>query len=146
MFNPGHRPEAFGLKLSEFAISQMISKVGQTQIIGQAELLPVFVSKLVWERVISNRRVIYFLDNDSARIALIRGYSPVLSSLDIIIKCARLDAVTRSSPWYTRVHTSSNPADEPSRLKKDQLVATFGAKIVRPSIDSLEGWFTDVLE
>ena len=41
MFNPGHRPEAFGLKLSEFAISQMISKVGQTQIIGQAELLPV---------------------------------------------------------------------------------------------------------
>ena len=77
---------------------------------------------------------------------MIRGYSPVLSSLDIIIKCARLDAVTRSSPWYTRVHTSSNPADEPSRLKKDQLVATFGAKIVRPSIDSLEGWFTDVLE
>ena len=69
MFCPGRRPEAFGLKLSEYAISQMISKVSQKQIIGQAELLPVLVAKLVWMSTIANRRVFYFLDNDSARIA-----------------------------------------------------------------------------
>ena len=103
-------------------------------------------SKDALEKQISNRRVLYFLDNDSARIALIRGYIPVLSSLDIVMKCARLDAEARSSPWYSRVHTSSNPADEPSRLSKDKLISIFGAAIVRPSCEGLEGWFTDVLE
>ena len=142
---PGMQPQAFGAMLREEAAMRLATKKGQRQVIGQAEILPVLVAKTIWAEELSNRKVIYFIDNDSARLALIKGYSPVLTSLKLIMSCAFEDAQLRSSPWYARVPTKSNIADEPSRMRKDNLLK-LGAKIVRPYINDKYSWFADVLE
>jgi hypothetical protein len=88
---------------------------------------------------------LYFIDNDSARLALIKGYSPVLASLRIIMACARYGTRYKSSPWYARVPTKSNLAGEPSRMGKKELTR-LNAKIVSPFLDDGVRWFEDVLE
>ena len=123
----------------------LTSKVGQTQIIGQAELLPVLVAKIIWRRYLKNRRVIYFIDNDSARLALVRGYSPVLTSLTIIMRCAHQDSLSRSSSWYARVPTKSNIGDGPSRLDVALVKELYGARVVATKLEDGEHWFTDSL-
>ena len=50
------------------------------QIIGQAELYPAIVARRLWKKKIEGRDVIHFVDNDSARYALIKGSSPSLES------------------------------------------------------------------
>ena len=44
---PGMRWQAFGATLTDKA-AKALSKVGQTQIIGQVEILPVVVAKEIW--------------------------------------------------------------------------------------------------
>ena len=139
------RPEAFGARLTEEAVKRLASKLGQKQVIGQAELLPVLVAKQTWEKEIGCSKVIFFIDNDSARLALIKGYSPVLSSLELIMQCAIEDAKSRCSSWYARVPTHSNIADDPSRMRKDRLVRDWNAKIVKPVLRLDGWWFSDVL-
>ena len=69
----GMRTQAFGAKLSDIAVRRLTSKKDQKQVIGQAEILPIVVAKTVWKEQIRDRKVIYFIDNDSARMALIKG-------------------------------------------------------------------------
>jgi hypothetical protein len=145
IFPPGGRPETFGAMLTEEARLALTSKVGQRQIIGQAEILPILVAKIIWKDYLENNKVICFIDNDSARLALIRGYSPVLASLHMVMKCAGLDAEGRSCSWYARVPTKSNIADEPSRMSKVFIVERFGAQVVTPRMDDGMVWFTDTL-
>ena len=104
----------------------------QTQVIGQAELFPLIVARLTWKERLANRRVIYFIDNESARIAMIRAYSPVLASLKLIMQCVCWDLDNSSTAWYARVPTACNPADGPSRMTMADLPAALNAVAVRP--------------
>ena len=145
IFAQGMRPQTFGAMLTKEATRKLASKIGQTQIIGQAELLPVLVAKYIWRSILANRRVIYFVDNDSARLALVRGYSPVITSLGIIMRCAHQDALSRSSSWYARVPSKSNIGDGPSRMDASQVRALYGAEVVQPALEDQAVWFTDTL-
>ena len=145
MIRVGEQPQAFGARLTAKAAQRLATKTGQTQVIGQAELLPILVAKTIWEKHIRNKKVIYFVDNDSARLAMIKGYSPVITSLEIIMACSYKDAMCRSVSWYARVPTKSNIADEPSRMRKADLMR-MGAKIVKPFLKDDLLWFSEVLE
>ena len=83
--------------------------------------------------------MIYFIDNDSARFALIRHYSPHEASADIIWQAAAMDIEARSSSWYARVASASNVADAPSRLRIEEVVRAFGAEKVEPVIPTVLG-------
>ena len=83
---------------------------------------------------LAGRRAFYFVDNDSARLAMIKSYTPVLPSLDIVMQCLSWDSAHDSSSWYGRVPTASNIADGPSRMDARELVSDFGALIVSPSL------------
>jgi hypothetical protein len=145
LFSPGNRPQVFGARLTRSAAASLTSKEGQTQIIGQAEILPVLIAKTIWSEYIAGKKVIYFIDNDSARGALVKGYSPILASLDLVMQCARGDASARSASWYARVPTKSNIADEPSRMRHKVVVEKLGAKIVKPWLVSDADWFSEFL-
>ena len=145
MIEVGERPQAFGARLTAEAAQRLATKTGQTQVIGQAELLPILVAKTIWENHIKNKKVMYFVDNDSARLAMIKGYSPVITSLRIIMACSYRDAMCRTVSWYARVPTKSNIADEPSRMRKVDLMK-MGAKIVKPYLKDDLQWFAEVLE
>ena len=90
---------------------------GRTQTIGQAELLPILMAKDTLPEVLRHRRVFYFIDNDSARMGMIRGCSPSASS-QRIINCFAMDEAERQTwSWFARIASKSNPGDGPSRLR-----------------------------
>ena len=125
--------ECFGAEIPPEVCQSWTSKVDQTQVIGQAELFPVLVAKLTWKKQLAGRRAIYFLDNESARIALVKAYSPVLPSLKIIMQCLEWDFVNRSDSWYARVPTASNISDGPSRMSLAVMQGQFpSARVVPP--------------
>ena len=89
----------------------------RTQLIGQAELLPVLLAQEVWRDRWRDRRVLLFVDNDSARHALIRGTSPAGASAAIVGRFWESEASYGAYTWIERVPSVSNPADAPSRLE-----------------------------
>ena len=82
--------EAFGCELNASLIDSWKTRLHQKQVIGQAELFPVWIAKLTWKNYLKDRRAIFFIDNDAARIGLIKAYSPVLPSLEIIMSVISL--------------------------------------------------------
>ena len=90
---------------------------GRVQTIGQAELLPVLMARLTFKSLICHRRTFYYIDNDSARMSLIKGGSPSASSNRLILSFSRLELESQSWSWFARVPSASNPADGPSRLR-----------------------------
>lgn len=90
---------------------------GNIQTIGQAELLPVLLGRIVFAEMMRHRRVFVFIDNDSARQGLLKGYSDSFSSELMIRELVRIESKSQSWVWYARVPSISNPADGPSRLR-----------------------------
>ena len=84
---PGVGAQCFGATVSESTLESWRTKMGQRQLIGQAELFPLLVARLTWPDLLRSRRVLFFVDNESARIGMIRTYSPVLPSLGIVLDC-----------------------------------------------------------
>ena len=74
LFDPvSNRLQCFGAGISQGTIETWKSKADQKQVIGQAELFPLLVARLTWKDIIAGRRCMYFLDNESARIAMVRA-------------------------------------------------------------------------
>ena len=74
----------------------------------------------------------FFLDNDSARIVLVRSYSPVLSSLKLVMQVASWDHEHSTDPWYARVPTCANVSDGPSRMSLAGMSKLGKYKVVKP--------------
>jgi hypothetical protein len=92
-------------------------KGGKTQVIFQAELFPIWIAKATWRGLLSHRQVIWFVDNEAARAAMVRSYSPLLDSMELIRNCAYEDVKAQSLNWYARVPSRSNLSDAASRLE-----------------------------
>jgi hypothetical protein len=90
---------------------------GKVQTIGQAELLPILVVRHSFRAMLRHRRIFFFIDNDSARMSMIRGMSPSDSSNRIISCFNRIESEEQSWAWFARVPSPSNPGDGPSRLR-----------------------------
>ena len=88
--------------------------------------------------------MLLFIDNDSARLALIKAYRPILASLKMIEQCTAWDCKHDCTPWYARVPTEANCADGTSRMKMD-VAKEFGAEVLRPCFPNNNKWATDVL-
>ena len=132
LVDPLGQSQFFGAVIDADTVHSWKSTVDQVQVIGQAELFPLLVARLTWTAALAHRRVIYFIDNESARIAMIRAYSPVLSSLKIIVQCVGWDYQHQSLAWNARVPTCANIADGPSRMCADDLPNSLMAVAVRP--------------
>ena len=89
---------------------------GKKQVIAQAEIFPILVSKETWAELIYQRSVLWFTDNESARMALIRNYSPVIDNFLLLQVNSQLDLRVEARHWYSRVPSKSNPSDAASRL------------------------------
>ena len=109
------RPRFFGLLIPE-AICDAWRAPGKVQLVGQAELFPRVVAALTWPDLLHDHLVIWWHDNESARAASIRGYSPVLESCRILAEAAVCEAGLHCRSWFARVPTASNVSDPASRL------------------------------
>ena len=116
IYEVGRTAECFGLKVNQDVVDTWKGSADQKQVIGQAELYPLLLARLTWGDRLAGRRVIYFVDNESARIGMVRAYSPFLPSLQLILECLSWDYKNESQGWYSRVASFSNCADALSRL------------------------------
>ena len=76
--------EAFGATMGVEMIRLLGEDGRKTQLIGQAEILPMLVSRILWSGRVQNRDVIHYVDNDAARYSCIKGGSPCLGSAWLI--------------------------------------------------------------
>ena len=88
------------------------------------------------------RQVLQFIDNNSAKDALIRGWSAHPASEGIVRAVWEQEMELQTATWYERVPSDSNPADEPSRGALASLEAS-GARRVQPRLPA--GWAQDQL-
>ena len=115
--------EAFALVLLPNVADALRRSVGSGQIVGQTEVLVVVAAKERWRRQFAadgGRRATVFIDSDSARFGLIKGYSPSLASAWPLAEHWRHDLA-----WFDRFPTHCNPADGPCRVNS----TLSGAKI-----------------
>ena len=89
---------------------------GKDQTINQVELHPINVAVQTWEKHIAGREAFFWVDNESARHGAIKGSSPISYSNEIIEQLWRRLSCSEVFPWFARVPSSGNPADDPSRL------------------------------
>ena len=89
---------------------------GGAQIIGQAELYPVWLARAQWAKHLAGRRVLIFIDNNGSKDSIVKGFTLSRTGNWIVGAIIDLEFSQCSWNWYARVPTSSNPADDPSRL------------------------------
>lgn len=97
-------------------------------IIFELELMALLVAMRAWGRLLSDRPVVCYVDNDSVS-GNVRAFPA--SHLVALLMCAE-DAF-HVSPWYSRVPSASNPADEPSRT--DGEAPHLGTRALKQTID-----------
>ena len=125
--------EFFGCSVPDAVVE--LWRVGdKEQVIGQAELLPVLLGRATWATRMEGRDCITFIDNNSARFGLLRGFSQVCASAAIVDAFWLLDARLGVSSWLARVPSPSNIADGPSRLDFTESVS-MGGRQVQPAMN-----------
>jgi hypothetical protein len=106
----------FGTKVPARLVARWVAD-GKAQVIAQAELLPVLLARFTWLPRLRGRRLIVYVDNESAKAALIKASSRLPASMELIKLVASMECACQSWTWYARVPSYSNPADGPSRLQ-----------------------------
>ena len=74
---------------------------------------------------LQDARVLYFIDNEGVKEALISGTTRSQASRDMLVECMIEDSQSNSLPWYARIASPSNLADAPSRLSLSEVEALF---------------------
>ena len=100
--------------------------------IFELELLPVWISLLEWEGHLSNAQCVFYLDNEAAKGALIKGATDAGSGASIVQAFVVAEMRCQVKVWFSRVPTSSNIADGPSRMSLGDLEAR---KVWRRRVD-----------
>ena len=77
------QPVYFSASVSQSQVNKWAS-LGTKHPVFLAELLPLAVAAATWSQELQGRRAIMFLDNEAARCAVIRGYSPGPAAAEII--------------------------------------------------------------
>ena len=94
----------------------LASLLERKQQIGQAEMLGALVPYLSLPSGLAGRDVIHWIDNTSAKAALVHGYSglPDSARLAHIFHAWNMSLAARV--WFEYVPSAANPGDEPSRV------------------------------
>ena len=76
--------------------------------------------------------MIFYIDNNAVRDALIKGSSPVCDLFNMLSLCSYFISRSHLGAWFTRVASSSNPLDAPSRGEERMLADQLGAELCSP--------------
>ena len=88
---------------------------GESTIIGELETLAVALALKLWYTILHSSHTVFFIDNEGSKFALIKGYSCSINITCVCdLVCDMLDENV-IMPWYSRVPSSSNISDGPSR-------------------------------
>ncbi len=125
------RPQFFGHRVPGNVVLQW-GGGERAQTIGQAELAPILLAQLTWRTFLVGSQCIVFVDNDAARMSLIKGYSPSAASAGLLANIWLAEARAETTSWFERVASPSNPADAPSRM--NTVLEGIGGDLVQPAV------------
>ena len=87
----------------------------------ELEIYPQLISLICWGELI---------DNDAAKASMIAGRAATSVGSQLVNSFVTKEIGLQIKPWFARVPTSSNIADDPSRLSEDAVVALGSVKRV----------------
>ena len=111
----------FSIELDSAAVSRLHEQSEHP--IYEIELLGVWAALSIWQECIHDSFCVCYLDNEAARGALVAARSSTLKGGMILEDCLNLEDSAICRPWFGRVPTHSNCADEPSRGSFEHLLA-----------------------
>ena len=106
----------FCIQLSQAQIELVTSRNRKTPIF-ELEVLALVAAVALWESQVAKSQLVCYLDNNGARDVTIKGYSQFEPATLFVEVLLSLEERAEICPWYARVPSKSNPADEPSRNK-----------------------------
>ena len=114
------------------------------QLICQIELLAMVLVRWQWKHELHNRKVLLFVDNNSARGGTVKGRSSSPTMDDLIKAFYSIEVHLPSFWWIERVPSKSNPADEPSRMEGRAAADRWGATFVNgfSCLDTVSTWLS----
>ena len=113
--------EYFGFKVHDGLVREWKTG-GVVQVINSAEIYPIWIAYELWKEKIRGRKVIFFVDNNSAKDSIIRGLSTSECGDWLVRSIMASEMGANCQVWYARVPSASNIADEPSRLRFEAFV------------------------
>ena len=128
---PGLAPACFGVVVPP-CITSAWSDDDESQVIAQAELLPVLLAKLVWPSAVVDAPALVFVDNDGARHSLAGGSSTNEAAAAIVGASAIADATLGCHQWVARVPAGANPAALNLGLWQDWEACAFAYRRLGP--------------
>ncbi|CAE7032457.1 unnamed protein product [Symbiodinium sp. CCMP2592] len=118
----------FAGEVSREAMHHLLAS--STHPIYELELLPVLIAMQVWGKLSSHQQTVYYLDNEPARIGMIKGAGGTAIADLIISKASALECELGQHAWYARVPSHSNIADDPSRFYFERLHKLGAARVL----------------
>ena len=115
LIEPSGKPAAFFSCCLSQAQMQCLGVSTKKTIIFEAELLALVLAFALWRYKLEGIPVVCFVDNNSARDVAISGTGRNATARALIGFLLKLEMAACTAPWYARVPTPSNVADEPSR-------------------------------
>ena len=117
----------------------------KAQIVGQAEGLPCLLARCIWSARMKNRAVLYCIDNDATRYGFIQGTSDDPHMAVMPASFWEEKRITPSFPWFARVPTVGNPADEPSRGATPCILCSKSGRPIHPVEREMDPFFESTL-
>lgn len=119
-----HRWVFSGL-LPQGLADKWLAEVGE-QIICQIELYAMVAIRWHFKHMLTNRRVIWWVDNEAARFSAIKCVSPRPTMCALVREFYAFEVDHPSFGWIERVPSFSNVADSPSRFAAHEACALLG--------------------
>ena len=131
MFDEASRSvEYFGCRIDPKLVAEWFED-GREKIINIAELYAVWLARHKWAARLAHRKVFIYIDSNAAKGAILAGHTTPAAANWIVRSLILLEFEQAAWTWYARVPSTSNIADEPSRLDDVDLLRSFpGAKFV----------------
>ena len=116
----GSPQKFFSLVLSE-AQKVFLGEKESEQIIFQAEMLALAVALNVWLDELRGCPVVFFVDNNSVRDIAISANAKASIARRLLEDFLQKEHGASIIPWFARVPSPANPADEPSRVDCERM-------------------------
>lgn len=96
--------------------------------IFEAELLVLIAAVALWKAFIKGALIVCSIDNNSARDVSISGFARNSCANSLLDKLVGVDMGSNGCCWYAHVPSTSNMADKPSKLEREELLFARGVK------------------
>lgn len=132
--NSGNILRFFGEVLPD-SITSRWSEGIREQLVYEAEVLPYSVALSLWQDYIRDSCLFVYIDNEASRFSWIAGTADRSLVQKMIHRALCLEADISTYPYFNRVPSHSNLADDPSRGKFDTLLSLGGVRDRIPLCD-----------